>query len=500
MQPQPSLKPISPIDDAVLPSQRNLYYGGEWHSALRGGTLTTYNPATGAEICTVADAEEHDVDAAVAAARAGFAIWRDVPPLERTKIMREMAVRLRGHAEYLALLDAIDGGNPVRMLRGDVEMAAGQLEFFAGLVTEMKGASIPMGPGAVNFSTREPQGIVARIIPFNHPLMFCAGKAAAPLAAGNAVIMKPPEQAPLSALKLAELWHGLLPPGVLNILPGGRAAGAALATHPDIAMVTVVGSVATGRAVMRAAAETIKPVLLELGGKNALIALPDADPEEVADAVIRGMNFDWCGQSCGSTSRAFIHDSLYDAVIQKAAEKIRRFRPGVPSDPETVMGAIASQAQYDRVASFVQSGIADGARLVSGGKHPEGNEFANGWFFEPTLFADVTMDMAVAREEIFGPVLSVLRWSDEAELIAQVNQNDLGLTCSIWTNDLHSAHRLAGAVEAGYVWVNEVARHFLGAPFGGVRQSGLGREECLEELLAFTREKNIHIRLKSPAA
>nr|WP_242128147.1 aldehyde dehydrogenase family protein [Sphingobium sp. Sx8-8] len=500
MQPHPSLKPSDRDYEDTLPSRRDLYYGGGWHGALSGGTRTIYNPATGAEICKIADADEADVDQTVAAARAGFAIWRDVAPLERAKILREMAVRLRGRVDQLALLDAIDGGNPVRMLRGDVEFAAGQLDFFAGLVTEMKGASIPMGPDTVNFSTREPQGVVARIIPFNHPLMFCAGKAAAPLAAGNAVIMKPPEQAPLSSLKLAEIWDALLPPGVLNILPGGRAAGTALAAHPGIAMVTVVGSVATGRAVMRAAAETIKPVLLELGGKNALIALPDADVEDVADAVIRGMNFDWCGQSCGSTSRAFIHDSLYDAVLQKAAEKIQRFSPGIPSDPDTVMGAIASQAQYDRVVSFVQKGIAEGARLVSGGKHPDGSAFASGWFFEPTLFADVTMDMAIAREEIFGPVLSVLRWQDEAELIAQVNQNDLGLTCSIWTDDLHSAHRLAGAVEAGYVWVNEVARHFLGAPFGGVRQSGLGREECLEELLAFTREKNIHIRLKSPTA
>jgi NAD-dependent aldehyde dehydrogenases len=499
MHSQSNLLPIDRADADVLPSRRDLYYGGGWHAALHGGSSAIFDPATGAELCTIADADEDDVDAAVAAARSGFEIWRDVPPLERAKILREMAARMRVHAGKLALLDAIDGGNPIRMLRGDVEMAAGQLDFFAGLVTEMKGASIPMGPGAVNFSTREPQGVVARIIPFNHPLMFCAGKAAAPLAAGNAVIMKPPEQAPLSALKLAEIFDGLLPPGVLNILPGGRAAGAALAAHPGIAMVTVVGSVATGRAVMRAAAETIKPVLLELGGKNALIALPDADPDEVADAVIRGMNFDWCGQSCGSTSRAFIHDTLYDAVIDKAAEKVRRFRPGLPSDPDTVMGAIASEAQYRRVTSFVKQGLGEGARLVSGGKHPEGRELADGWFFEPTIFADVTMDMAIAREEIFGPVLSILRWRDEADLVAQVNQNDLGLTCSIWTNDLHSAHRLAAAVEAGYVWVNEVARHFLGAPFGGVRQSGLGREECLEELLAFTREKNIHIQLKKAA-
>ena len=398
------------------------------------------------------------------------------------------------------MLDAINCGNPVREMARDVNTAVAQWEFFAGLVTEMKGASIPMGPGAVNFSVREPHGVVARIIPFNHPLMFCAGKAAAPLAAGNAVIIKPPEQSPLSALRLAEMFDGLLPAGVFSILPGGREAGAALAEHADVAMVTLVGSVPAGRAVMRAAAATIKPVLLELGGKNALIALPDADPDVVADAVIKGMNFDWCGQSCGSTSRAFLHDSIHNAVADRLIDKARRFRPGIPTDPETVMGALVSQAQHEKVLAYVARGVEEGARLIHGGKRPDDPALAKGWFVEPAIFLDVRMDMAIAREEIFGPVLSVLKWSDEAELLRQVNQTELGLTCSVWTDDLNAAHRIAGAVEAGFVWVNEVGRHFPGAPFGGTKQSGIGREECLEELLAFTREKNIHIKLRLPAA
>ncbi|KKC23932.1 aldehyde dehydrogenase [Sphingomonas sp. SRS2] len=480
----------------VLPRERGLFYGGQWHRHGTGGDADVRSPATGGHLCTIAHAGVDDAHAAIEAARAGFAIWRHVPPMERAKILREAAAVVRRHGRELAMLDAADCGNPFTELLGDVAIAAGTMEFFAGLVTEMKGASIPMGPDAVNFSVREPRGVVARIIPFNHPFMFCAGRAAAPLAAGNSIIIKPPEQAPLSALRLAELIGGLFPPGVFNILPGGRDVGAALTSHPHVAMAALIGSVPTGRAVMRAAADTIKPVLLELGGKNALIACADADPDVVASAVVAGMNFAWCGQSCGSTSRAFLHEDIHDAVIAKLAEKVGAFRPGLPTNPATTMGAIASRQQYDRILDYIEIGKAQGARLVSGGSTPGDAELAGGWFIEPTIFADVTQDMRIASEEIFGPVLSLLRWSDEASMLEQVNRLDLGLTCSIWTNNLTRAHRLAMQVEAGFVWINETSKHFLGAPFGGYKQSGLGREECLDELLAFTQQKNIHVNLQ----
>ncbi len=480
----------------VLPEARGLYYGGAWHQAVSGENVDVLSPATGELLCCIAEGGVADVDAAVAAAREGFKAWRAVPPLERGRILREAAAILRRNGKELAALDAIDGGNPVSEMGGDVAIAAAQMEFFAGLVTEMKGNSIPMGPDVVNFSIREPRGVVARIIPFNHPFMFCAGKSAAPLAAGNSVIVKPPEQAPLSALRLAELLGPLLPPGAFNVVPGGRAVGARLAEHPDVAMVALIGSVPTGRAVMRAAAETIKPVLLELGGKNALIAFPDADPEAVASAVVAGMNFTWCGQSCGSTSRAFLHADVHDAVVERLAAKAARFRPGLPTDPATTMGALASRGQYDKTLRYIELAKAEGARLVCGGAPPADEALRGGFFVEPTIFAGVTPEMTIAREEIFGPVLSVMRWTDEAAMIEQVNRPEYGLTCSIWTNDLHQAHRAAAAVEAGFVWVNEVSKHFLGTPFGGFKQSGLGREECLEELLAFTQEKNIHIRFK----
>jgi betaine-aldehyde dehydrogenase len=480
----------------ILPTKTDLYYGGHWHEALSKRRVDVTSPATGKLLGTIADADAADVDAAVAAARKGFEVWRKVVPLERAKILKAMAEVLRRNGRDLAMLDAADGGNPYTEMLGDVMVAAAQMEFFAGLVTEMKGNSIPMGPHAVNFSVREPRGVVARIIPFNHPFMFCAGKSAAPLAAGNAVIIKPPEQAPLSALRLAELIGGMLPAGVFNVLPGGREVGAALASHPRVDMVALIGSVPTGRAVMRAAADTIKPVLLELGGKNALIAFGDADPEEVATAVVSGMNFTWCGQSCGSTSRAFLHEDIHDAVVSEVAERAAHFKPGIPTDPATTMGAIASKAQYERVLRYIETAKAEGARLVCGGNRPDAPELAGGNFVEPTIFADVTMDMTIAREEIFGPVLSVLRWRDEAAMIEQVNRPEYGLTCSIWTNDLTKAHRTALEVQAGYIWVNETGKHFLGAPFGGFKQSGVGREECLEELIAFTQEKNIHINLR----
>jgi betaine-aldehyde dehydrogenase len=411
-------------------------------------------------------------------------------------MLKRIAEVLRAHAQELAMIDAADCGNPVREMVSDAMVAAAQTEFFAGLVTEMKGSSVPMGPGVVNFSVREPRGVVARIIPFNHPFMFCMGKSAAPLAAGNTVVVKPPEQSPLSSLRLAELIDGILPPGVFNVVPGGKEVGSALAGHKDVAMVALVGSVPTGRAVMRAASDTVKPVMLELGGKNALIAYPDADADEVAGAVIAGMNFTWCGQSCGSTSRAFIHEKIYDAVLQRAAKSVKRYKPGDPTDPATTMGSIINQVQYDRVLKYIAAGKEDGARLVSGGKRPDDPKLAKGLFIEPTIFADVNMGMRIGKEEIFGPVLSVFKWKDEAEMLEQVNQVEYGLTCSIWTSDLTTAHRTAAAVEAGYVWINEVSKHFLGAPFGGYKQSGVGREECIEELIRFTREKNIHVNLK----
>ena len=341
--------------------------------------------------------------------------------------------------------------------------------------------------------------MVGRIIPFNHPFMFCAGKSAAPLAAGNTVVVKPPEQAPLSSLRLAELIGGLLPPGVFNVVPGGREAGQRLAGHPDVAMIALIGSVPTGRAVMRAASDTVKPVHAGARRQERADRLSATPTRTRSPArVIGGMNFTWCGQSCGSTSRAFIHETIYDAVIARVKEKIKYYQARHSDRPRHHHGRDRLQAAVRPRHELYRLGQEEGAQLITGGGPPDDPALKGGFYIEPTVFAVTDKNMRIAREEIFGPVLGVFKWSDEAKMLDDVNAVEYGLTASIWTNDLSTAHRTALAVQAGFVWINEVGKHFLGAPFGGFKQSGLGREECFEEMLAFTQEKNIHVKLKAP--
>ena len=487
-----SLATLAPGATDVLPQNRGLYYGASWH-APRGGWAETTSPITGESLGKCAEADAADVDRAVAAALAAFAGWRGTHPVERGKILRRMASLVREHGDELAMIDALNCGNPVGPMQHDVEYAARQLDFFAGLVTELKGDTSAQGSDAVNMTLREPLGVCARLVAYNHPLMFVAARIAAPLAAGNTVVMKPPAQAPLSAYRLMEILGDVVPPGVVNLVSGGLACGQALVAHPDVASVSLIGSVPTGRAIARSVADRLKHVLLELGGKNAMIIYPDADPDRAADLAVKGMNFTFAGQSCGSTSRVFLHRDIHDAVLARIVERCATFVPGLPTDPATRMGAIIDRAQHDRIMQFIASGQAEGARLVLGGGPPVDRRLSQGCFITPTVFADVTMGMRIAREEIFGPVMSVLRWNDEDRMFAEVNGTEYGLTAAIITRDLATAHRAAARVEAGYVWINNASTHFHGTPFGGVKLSGVGREESVEELFAFTRLKNVHI-------
>ena len=479
-----------------LPERRTLYYGGAWHASSGGRATEVTSPSTGEALGTAIDASAEDIERAVAAARKGFVVWRDTAPQERARAIRKAAAILREHAESLARVEALDTGNPFSAMLYDVGISADYMELFAGLVTEIKGNTIPVGPSSLHYTSREPLGVVARIGAFNHPLLFVAGKCGAPLAAGNSIIIKPSDATPLTSLRIAELWHGVFPPGVFNVVTGGRDAGAALATHRGVAKVGFIGSVNAGRAVMSAASGTLKALTLELGGKNALVACDDADPDEVADGVVRGMNFRYVtGQSCNSTSRVYLHEAIYDAALPAIVDRVRRIKVGLPAERDTEMGCLSSQAQYDKTLQYIQLGLQGGARLVCGGKRPSDPKLAKGFFVEPTVFADVTDDMRIAREEIFGPVVSILRWSDENDVVARVNALDVGLTCSIWTRNLSRAHRLAARVEAGYVWVNGASQHWVGVPFGGYKQSGVGREESIEELLACTQIKTINVML-----
>jgi betaine-aldehyde dehydrogenase len=283
---------------------------------------------------------------------------------------------------------------------------------------------------------------------------------------------------------------------VVNFLCGGRDCGEAMSRHPLVRKITLVGGVPTGKAVMAAAAADLKPVLLELGGKNALIAYPDADQQKLVDGIVAGMNFTWSGQSCGSTSRVFLHESIHDPILEKVAALLPlRHKPGIPTDPATTMGSLVSQAQLEKVQGFVRSALEEGARLVCGGKQPDDPALKSGFFYEPTVFADMRPDMRLAREEVFGPIMSVFKWRDEDPLFEVVNGVDFGLTGSIWTQNLNTAHRAAKRIQTGYVWINNTSQHFVGAPFGGVKHSGIGREECFDELLEFTYTKNVNLKL-----
>jgi betaine-aldehyde dehydrogenase len=476
----------------VVLKKRDLYYDGKWQ-VPRGGYRETINPGTGESLGHCAEANAEDVNAAVAAAHRAFSNWRHSKPLDRAAMLRKAAGILRANADELSLIDAQNCGNPISEMSNDVRIAAAQIDFFAGLVTEIKGETIPMGDGVTNMTVREPLGVCARIVAYNHPLLFSAAKFAAPIAAGNTVIIKSPPQAPLSAVRMMELLDGVFPPGVLNVVSGGKAAGEALVDHPHVPMITLIGNISTGRSVARQAAGQLKQLILELGGKNASIVFPDADIDKAIEEAVRGMNFGWCGQSCGSTSRLFVHEAVHDRVLAGVLEKVKGFTPGIPTDAATTMGAIISQAQLDKVLSYVDIAKNEGADLVAGGRRPTAPELQNGFYFEPTIFANVKGDMRIAQEEVFGPILSVLKWRDEDQLFAEVNSVEHGLTGAVFTKDLATAHRAVSRIEAGFVWVNRAGPHFLGAPYGGYKQSGIGREESIDELMAFTQIKNINI-------
>jgi 2-formylbenzoate dehydrogenase len=483
---------------AILDRQWSLLIGGQLTASRSGRFFDDESPVTEEVIAAVPDGDATDVDAAVDAALPAAASWRRVPARERGAVVAELARVLEEHADELALLDAVDGGHPVTSMHIDVAAGADMLRHFAGLAIELKGETIPASGQNLHLTVREPFGVVGRIIPFNHPIMFAAGKIAAPLVAGNAVILKPPELAPLSALRMGELFAGILPPGVLSVVVGdGPAAGRGIARHPAVRRIGFIGSDRTGRAIQRDAAEVgVKDVTLELGGKNALIAFPDADPGDVAASVVAGMNFvRSAGQSCGSTSRLLLHESLADEVLARVAERMAGIRIGSPLDPATEMGTMSSRAQYQKSLDYIGIGRGEGARLLAGGGRPASLRDERGLFVAPTLFGGVRPDMRLAREEVFGPVLSAITWKEEDEAIEIANAVDYGLTASVWTNDIRRAHRVAAAIEAGYIWINGSSRHFTGVPFGGVKLSGVGREEGLGELLSYTQLKTLNLML-----
>jgi betaine-aldehyde dehydrogenase len=392
------------------------------------------------------------------------------------------------------MLDAIDSGNPFLPMVDDAKKGASLHDFFGGLGMEMKGETIPTPGGGLDYTRPQPFGVIARIIPYNHPISFAAGKIAPALVAGNTVILKPGDQTPLSALWMGKLVQECFPPGVVNILSGtGAACGGALVAHKDVRRIAFTGSVATGLAITRAAG--IKSLSLELGGKNPLLVFPDVDVEKAAAAAVAGMNFTVSqGQSCGSNSRVFVHRSIRDRFVQAVMARADKIVIGLPESESTQMGPLITRQHYDRVMRYIETGKAEGARLLRGGGHAPGAALEKGYFADVTLFEGVRHGMTIEREEIFGPVMCIIEWDDEAKLLQEVNDSEYGLCANIWTNDISRALRLADAIEAGYVWINgHGGKRFKGAPFGGFKDSGIGREHSIGELMSYTQIKNINV-------
>lgn len=488
-----------PVARYVAGREFRLAIGGELSAASDGATFETVDPSTGRTLVEVPSASRADVEQAVAAAKAAQPGWAALGVRGRRDAFLRLADAVEAEVEQLAMLDAIDGGNPVAEMAVDVRISLTQLRDWPGVALALTGQTIPeASPGNLHYTQYVPYGVVGRIVPFNHPVMFAITRILPALIAGNTVVLKPGEQTPLSALAFGELATGILPPGVLNVVAGGPDAGDALVTHPDVKRIAFTGSVPTALRIQQRVAEFgIKHLSLELGGKNAMIVFPDADVEDVVAGAIDGMNFVVCqGQSCGSNSRVFVHDNLHDAFLEAAAARLDAIRVGRAYEPGTEMGPLVTQAHLDRVTGYVEVGRRDGARLVTGGGRPD--DLPDGYFLRPTLFADVDMGMRIAREEIFGPIMSVFRWRDYDTVIRQANDVDLGLTASVWTNDLTLAHRTAALLEAGYVWINDSTKHYWGTPFGGMKNSGLGREESTEELLSYYEQKAVHTILRDP--
>jgi betaine-aldehyde dehydrogenase len=470
--------------------------GGELTGAASGRTVPTLNPATGEPLADVPDCDEQDVNRAVEAARKAYPAWRKLTAPERAAYCRRFAQRLRERAETYAMLDALNGGNTIRALRPDVAHAARMHEYFAGLATELKGETIPATATTFNFTLREPYGVVGRIVPFNHPVMFAASRLAAPLLAGNTVVLKCADQTPLSALEMSHDLREIFPPGVVNVVNGsGPKAGSPLVKHRDVHRIAFTGSVEVGRQILRDAADGLKAVSLELGGKNPMIVFPDVDLDQAVASAFQGMNYSWQGQSCGSTSRLFLHADIHDQFLARLTERVKAIKVGMPTDEASEMGCLVSERQLDKVMSYINTGKQEGAKLVAGGGRPSNPELARGYFVEPTIFDQVDYKMRLAQEEIFGPVESVITWKNAGELAAMANSVMYGLTASIWSRDFATAYKLAQEIEAGFIWINDSSRHFTGVPFGGYKQSGLGREECLAELLSYTQIKSVNVNL-----
>jgi acyl-CoA reductase-like NAD-dependent aldehyde dehydrogenase len=471
--------------------------GGRRREAVGGLSRDNLEPATGAVLSRVVVSREKDVDDACADGLSAAEWWGGLEVSERQTRLEAWAEALRREADSLAVMDARDSGTPYRTMLTGVRKGADYADYFAALARDVKGETIPATKANLHYTIRQPYGLTALILPFNHPAYFAISKTAPSLAAGNTVVVKPAEQTPMSTERIAQLAAETLGDGVYNVVQGDAETGQALVEHPDVWRLHFTGSVATALAIQAGAAASgqIKRISLELGGKNPMVVYPDVDPEVAARDAVAGMNFTRNqGQSCGSTSRLFLHRSLYDVVTRLLVEELDAIALGRPEDPDTQMGSLVSKVQQKKVLDYVRTGLEEGARLRAGGTPPEGG-FAAGAYVRPTLLDEVSPSMRVAREEIFGPVLSVIPWEDEDAMFTAVNESSYGLAAAIYARDVSTAIRASHRVQAGYVWVNGVETRWPAVPFGGWKNSGLGTEHSLEELLSYSQLKAVNVLL-----
>lgn len=467
---------LKPKVQEFLKETQGLYINGEYVQAKSGKTFEVFNPANEEVIAAVAEGGEEDVDTAVKAARKAFdeGEWTKMEPADRSRLIYKFADLLEEHSEELAQIESLDNGKPYQQaLEDDIEGTVEQFRYYAGWATKVFGKTTNVSPDYVTYTVHEPIGVAGQIVPWNFPLLMAAWKLASALAAGCTVVLKPASETPLSMLYAAKLFKEAgFPDGVVNILPGrGSTAGNALVTHKDVNKVAFTGSTSTGKGIMKKAADDVKAVTLELGGKSPAIVLEDADLENAIDGIFDGTMYN-TGQNCSSTSRIFVHRSIYEDVLEKLKEKAESVVVGPGLNNDTDIGPVVSENQLNTVLGYIEKGKEEGARLITGGAR-KGDK---GFFVEPTIFADVEDDMTISREEIFGPVMSVFVFDEVEEVIKRANDSEYGLAASVWTENIKKGHYVTSKLEAGTVWVNDFGLELETMPFGGYKQSGIGRE------------------------
>jgi aldehyde dehydrogenase (NAD+) len=471
-----------------------LFIAGRWSSSRSGKFFEVVDPSTEEVLTTVARGMAEDVDDAVGAASEAFSgPWRRLKPEDRARLLYQLARALEARIDEFAELETLDTGKPIQHARSEVSGCVRYFDYYAGVADKIHGETIPLGSNYLNYTIREPLGVTAHIVPWNAPLSMVSRSLAPALAAANTAVVKPAEQTPLTALQFAEVFLELgFPEGVYNVVTGfGEEAGRALSEHPGIDSITFTGSVETGRAVLRSAAEHVKPVVLELGGKSPQIVFADSDLDLVANEVAKGI-YSNTGQYCDAGSRLVIEESIRDRFLERMVNRSHDIKLGAGLEGPD-MGPLVSAEHFERVLRYIDTGQKEGARMLTGGR---AERFDKGYFVSPTIFDEVESGMRIAQEEIFGPVLSVLTFSDEQEALRTANDSNYGLAAGIFTRDIDRAFRFANDIQAGYVMINEYFSGGAGSPFGGYKQSGFGRERGLVGLDNYTRIKNVVVRVR----